>query len=276
MICRAVLPNAGLGNKLFPWARCRVFSLEHNVPMLAPVWVQLKLGPIARGDRDTRLYHNLFRLRPVGYVSGARALWQRIMERDQVVFSGPDEHFAPLTGKHALVLEELTRMTQPEWVRRADDVGAVAIGVHVRRGDFVQASQPEDFITRGAIRTPLDWYVQAVSAIREVTGKLTPAVVVSDAADAELQDLLQMESVRRVETGSAISDLLVLSKAQFLIGSGGSSFSAWAAFLGQMPALAYTGQSLSWFRIEPTRSQFIGEWDLSVPMQSVLREEAIV
>jgi hypothetical protein len=275
MICRAVLPNAGLGNKLFPWARCRLFSLEHDVPMLAPMWMQLKLGPLVRRDRDKRLYHNLFRTSPPGYISGAAAVWRRLIDRHAVVFSGAADHFAPLNGKHALLLEELRQITRERWLHRADEVGPVDIGVHVRRGDFVEAQRAEDYVLRGAIRTPLDWYVQAILAARAITGEARPAVVVSDARDAELEDLLRIEAVGRVDTGSAIGDLLVLSQARLLIASGGSSFSAWAAFLGQMPAIAYPGQSLSWFQIEPTGGQYIGAWDPSVSMRAVLGEPAL-
>jgi hypothetical protein len=151
-------------------------------------------------------------------------------------------------------------MTRERWVCRADEVGAVAIGIHVRRGDFDQASSEDDFILRGAIRTPIEWFVQSLCAIRRIRGDAVPALVVSDAPDGALAPLLRQEAVKRVDTGSAIGDLLVLSKAQLLIASGGSSFSGWAAFLGQMPTLAYPGQSLEWFGITPMHDQYVGEW----------------
>lgn len=280
MYCRAVLPSAGLGNKLFPWARCRAYSLEHGLPMVAPNWAQLKLGRLLRRDRDPRVYHNLFRSAPVGYMSGARSLWLRLATRrlldepenlhdaprdrdapDAVVFKGERDHFSPLTGWDVVLRQELRMLTRAGWVRRADEVGAVPIGVHVRRGDFIEASRQEDFIFRGAIRTPLEWFVRCVTASREVGGVEVPVVVVSDAPNTELDELLQLPHVTRVDTGSAIGDLLVLSTAKLLIASGGSSFSAWAAFLGQMPTVAYPGQSLAWFKITPMLGQYIGEWD---------------
>src|SRR4030081_1514853 len=119
MYCRAILPNAGLGNKLFPWARCRVFSLEHGVPIMTPCWSQIKLGPLLRRDRDARTYTNLFKPAPPGQESGARQLWLRLCaarsideprdlhvapvrgEGSQiVVFRGERDHFHPLTGWH--------------------------------------------------------------------------------------------------------------------------------------------------------------------------------
>src|SRR5438309_1148882 len=61
LCCEAVLPRAGLGNRLFPWARCRVFSFASKVPMVSPRWTQLKIGPLLRNESDLRLYFNLFK-----------------------------------------------------------------------------------------------------------------------------------------------------------------------------------------------------------------------
>jgi len=271
--CRAILPNAGLGNKLFPWARCRVFSLEHGVDMLNPRWTQLRLGPLLRRDRDTRVYHNLFKAAPPGYVSGARALRLRLARSNQVVeFIGAEDHFRSLTGRHAVLLDELRALTRDCWLQRADRVATVTIGMHVRRGDFAEASGPQDFVLRGAIRTPLEWFVECLALVREMCGFAVPALVVSDAPDSALRRLLQEEAVTRIDTGSAIGDLLVLSKAKLLIASGGSSFSAWAAFLGQMPTLAFPGQSLTWFNIVPTQDQYIGDWSPGQHIPSSLLE----
>jgi glycosyl transferase family 11 len=157
-----------------------------------------------------------------------------------------------------------------------DDPGALArevtVGIHVRRGDFVEARSEDDFIRRGGIRTPLDWFVQSIVAIRRMRGYAVPALVVSDAPDEALACLLQEEAVTRVDTGSAIGDLLVLSRAQLLIASGGSSFSAWAAFLGQMPTVSYPGQSLSWFKIVPLLGQYLGEWSHRTSTPQLLAE----
>ncbi len=279
MYCQAVLPRAGLGNKLFPWARCRVFSLAYGIPMIAPTWTQVQLGPLLRRDRDARMYGDLFKSGPPGYVSGLRRVWMRLNAgpsvdepadlrllpaqrggNQSVVFRGAKNHFQSLTGWDGVLLRELRALTRARWVRHADDIGEVEIGIHVRRGDFAEACSADDFINRGAIRTPIEWFIQSLRTIREIHGYALPAFVVSDAPDSALDVLLETEAVRRIYTGSAIGDLLVLSKAKLLIASGGSTFSGWAAFLGQMPTVAYPGQSLTWFKIGPRRGQFIGEW----------------
>ena len=56
--CEAIFPRgAGLGTRLFPWARCVIFSHVNRVPMLASQWVQPRVGPLLRGGIDLRAYH---------------------------------------------------------------------------------------------------------------------------------------------------------------------------------------------------------------------------
>jgi hypothetical protein len=243
--------------------------------MIAPNWTQLKPG---------RFYHNLFRAAPPGYVSGMRQLCLRLppyrtaeepedihtppVERDAhtiVVFRGDRDRFHSLAGWEEVLFRELTDLTRAHWLQRVEAFGPVEVAIHVRRGDFVEATSADDFIFRGGIRTPIQWFVRCLEEIRRLNGTALPAIVVSDASDAALAELLDLRMVTRAETGSAIGDLLVLSKAKVLIASGGSSFSAWAAYLGQMPAVAYPGQSLEWFNIVPMFGQFIGTWNPSQP-----------
>jgi hypothetical protein len=64
----------------------------------------------------------------------------------------------------------------------------------------------------------------------------------------------------------------VLSKAKILIASGGSSFSAWASFLGQMPTISHPGQSLSWFKINNRNGYYVGEFNPTSPPQPFLEQ----
>jgi hypothetical protein len=54
--------------------------------------------------------------------------------------------------------------------------------------------------------------------------------------------------VTLLETPCAMTDLFALSKCRFLLGSGGSSFSAWASFIEKIPT-TIEGQSLNWFKL---------------------------
>jgi hypothetical protein len=145
------------------------------------------------------------------------------------------------------------------------------IAIHVRRGDFIPLKSPEDIqFKKGSFQTPLEWFIESLQIIRAVAGWVVPTYVISDGDDEQIEKLLALEGVKRVTTGSAISDMLLLSKARVLIASGGSSFSAWASFLGQMPTIVSPGHSLSWFKIADTTTFFRGAFDPRCPVESFL------
>jgi hypothetical protein len=79
-----------------------------------------------------------------------------------------------------------------------------------------------------------------------------------------------MENVEFVRPGTAISDLLILSRGKVLLASGSSSFAAWGAFLGQMPSATHPGQPLSDWNIVPEKGQFIGEVNPGSPPREFL------
>jgi hypothetical protein len=278
LYCEARLRRGGLGNRLFPWARCRIYSRLHAVPMLAPRWAQLPFGTLLRRERDLRTYADLF-LRRVGDVGGwrrARIKLQatRIAEPELlsaappretgpglVVFEGYETQFCPLHEWNELLRNELLAITRPEWRRKAAAVAGPYVAIHVRRGDFRRPNPQTDLSRVDNTATPLSWFVASLEAVRARLGASIPAVVTSDGSPDELRPLLGLDNVRQITTGSAIGDLLVLSGAVLLLASG-SSFSAWASYLGRMPTLSHPGQSLDrLFRLKGAARQFIGEFD---------------
>jgi hypothetical protein len=116
----------------------------------------------------------------------------------------------------------------------------------------------------------LRWFAQSLERIRQAAGRPVKAVVVSDGTRSQLRELLDMADVVFVRPGCAISDLLTLAKARILLGSGSSSFCAWASFLGQMPSISHPGQPLTDWSIEPACGQFIGEFDPRNPSAAFL------
>jgi hypothetical protein len=232
--------------------------------MLAPRWHQLKIGPLLRGERDLRTYRGLFRSTPE-QITGLKRVYleltaERISEyapsaaenggRRALLreFAGMEGHFRALRGSEHVIRRELIRATRSKWVDLASRSDLPTIGIHVRAGDFAIAQSDSDFRHRGAVRTPLSWFVMVLGALRAQSPGLT-AFVVSDATDRALAPLLSLDGMARVDTGSAIGDLLTLSRARVLLGSGGSSFSAWAAYLGETPVITIDGQSLEWFEL---------------------------
>jgi hypothetical protein len=286
LYCQTILPRTGLANRLFPWARCCVYARKHKLPMLAPSWSQVKIGPLLRGERDLRTYHNLFQ-QPPHYIQGIRRMYlaktgRKLPEPEDlniaragssahqvVVFSGLGEYFKPLNGWHEFLLQELRQVVRPLWQRRAAQYAAAPIALHVRRGDYAKPTSAEDVKTKGLMQVPLSWFIDSLQLIRQRLGAPVKAVVASDGTAEELGPLLQLENVEQIVTGSAIGDLLALSQARLLLGSG-SSFSAWAAFLGQMPALTHPGQSLLWFRLQPPPGVYVGDFDPTQPEPEAL------
>lgn len=247
--------------------------------MLAPRWEQFKLGPILRRETDWRIYGGLFRPAP-DEITGIRKRWltstlpaipepaHNLMDSSVVLpsdaileFSEMRDHFAPLYGHRGVILEELRKVVRPQWIRAASLTPLEPIGLHVRRGDFAAPTTPDDLRTRGAMRTPISWFVETLALFRRELGFVAPAFVVSDGRPEELAELLSMPSVRLINTRSAISDLLLLARARLLIGSGGSSFSAWASYLGAIPTVSIAGQSLEWFKLRHENGAFVGAVD---------------
>lgn len=93
--CQAILPRAGLGNRLFAWARCCIFSHLRHIPMLAPSWFQVRPGALLRRELDPKFYHNLFTRRP-DHIGGVRKLWLQLRGRhvpEPLSYTDPIESF---------------------------------------------------------------------------------------------------------------------------------------------------------------------------------------
>lgn len=248
----------GLGNLLLPWARCVVACRRHPLVPLAPTWPQIKIGPWLRREPDKRIYAGLFRRRP-GEIYGLHKLrlllvskrvpetrltrFSDIARKKPIIveFSGMDGLFTSLLGEHQFVREELRAMTRPAIVNAAEQISPL-IGIHVRLGDFTSPKSDQEIRSGNwSTRLPIDWYVQALQAVRLAAGRPLEALVFSDGSAEELRPLLAIQGVVRVTAGSSIADLFAISRSKILIASG-STFSMWASYLGRMPVLWYPGQ----------------------------------
>lgn len=290
MICRARFGRGfGFGNRLFPWARCGVFSARHGVPMVAPVWFRPAVGQLFRGGVSYGSYlrqimlAGLFRPGPddiglgrYAYLRLTRGLtvvgeppdllatdWPSSWPNDDclVTFEGVGAFFEPLNGHAPLLLERLRSIAHPRYLALADAPPDVPIGICVRLGnDFAEPVAVDGRIT-GLRKTPVDWFVTMLRAVRVAAGRRARAYVVSDGTPAQLSALLAEPDVTFVRPGTAIGDLLLLSRARVLLASGASTFAAWGAFLGQMPSATHPGQPLRWWKIAPARGQYCDEVD---------------
>jgi hypothetical protein len=229
-----------------------------------------------RWEDDLRTYTNLFTPRS-GDVAGWRRAYiklraERIAEPETlsdppvfrdgprlIVFEGFRGQFQCLHGWHDLIRRELLAITMQEWRAKAEAIPNPFIAVHVRLGDFQRPDALTDHARFDNMATPLSWFVDSLKVIRARLGVSIPVVVTSDGRPHELRALLELENVHLASTGSAIGDLLVLSRANLLLASG-SSFSAWASYLGRMPTLSHPGQSLTrLFNLKGSAAQYIGD-----------------
>jgi hypothetical protein len=261
--------------------------------MLAPIWIRPAWRQFFLGGVDLRNYHrqlllmDLFRM-PDSYIKGLDRLrflltaehispphtllepWRFSRGSDKhnvlVAFKGCEDNFERLVGHHELLLREYLGMLKPKWRRLGQAVPPLAIGINIRRAkDFADPKTDEDFRRRGGIRTPLAWFVNTLQEIRKVLGVTAPALVVSDGTASDLAPILKLENVFFMRPGCAASDLLALSRCCVLIGSGGSSFSAWASYLGQVPIVTIPGQSPAWFNLRCSNGAYVGEFNPAEP-----------
>jgi hypothetical protein len=198
------------------------------------------------------------------------AFWPRIAEKDDLptgissyvrVFVGEANQFKDLSGRNQQLLDEFASIIKPRWRKLAEANRGFVIGVNVRRGkDFRDPTTEEDFLRFGMLRTPLRWFIDSLRFVRSILGQQTTALVVSDGTAHDLAEMLQEEPITLLRPGSAASDLYSLAGSRVLIGSGGSSFSAWASYFAQCPTITIRGQSLRWFALDHGASTFVGDF----------------
>jgi hypothetical protein len=215
----------------------------------------LKLGPILRGELDSRSYFFLFKTLPCD-LTGFHRLWvlltRKRMSEALIAQAGPGHVvetsglgglFVELLGHQAFLREELMAMLANNRVMELEKFynNTNAIAVHVRYGDFSAVDQSVSKGGGANRRQPIAWYVSAVEAVRRQLGEDTLVNVFSDATEEELAPLTALPCVRSVQGNSAIEDMLLMSSHRMLVASG-STFSMWASFLGQMPTIWFPGQ----------------------------------
>jgi hypothetical protein len=243
------MPGTGLGNRLFPYSRALLLARSTNAEFIEPSWFEMRRGPIMREGRllgglspsallgKVWLYDNFRRERWVERPGSVRSV------------SGDGNAFADLAGHHKAILAHLVaRATDTVRAEIETPTPPIVLNVRLAR-DFKRAQSADDYRLKGAIRSPVGFYAAGLEEARSRLGADTPAAIVSDGTDAELALLLAIKNVVRFRSTRALSDLLFMARAKFIVGTDGSSFSAWGAFLAQCEVVTIAGQSLSWFKL---------------------------
>ena len=265
------LGGNGLGNLMLTWARCLSTAEREGWQMVWPTWQSFKPKNWRVNPYDHRTYTDLFN--PTArYISGWRKPWclaryRWISETEAaesavppgsvVEFRGMEGFFSPFVQDHELVYTELRRMARPEHQHAFSELDPAPIGIHVRRGDFIQRSDEEEIRSSHNSLLPLDWYISALQAVRDTVSSNVPAFVFSDGTGEELRELLALPQVTRVDYGSGLGDMFGLSRSRLLIASG-STFSMWGSYLGQVPTIWHPGKLLQNLLLRHPEHEF--EW----------------
>lgn len=267
--------GTGLGNRLFPWARSYIHAKYNNCEIIAPSWAHVRRGPLLRSNtimggialRDFLGKILLFgNFTNIGYTGGIKKiillLKKYFFQNEQIViFAGDGNFFDDLRGFNDEIKNELWRLAKnKEKIIHCENIKII---INVRLGrDFKTPKSNSEFYSKGLLLSPLEWYVAALRALRQELNEDMPAIIISDGTNNELLDLLKEPFVTRFISHTAIEDLLMMSNAEHIVGTGGSSFTAWGGFLSQANVITIDGQSANWFKLQSCSAGKIRTFDM--------------
>lgn len=286
--------GSGLANRLFQWAQCKVFCYQTGARFVSPRWWRPVPGHLLRGTQapgnplTQMAYVGLFQ-RGSGELAWVRGLGARIVGRtlwaEQLSDAGrPSPHtliifnrnncsFLPLNNFYERLTCDLLAIIRRKHLRRALLSPEPLIGLHIRCGDFLPP--PKEGAASEWVgwlqQTPVEWFAETLQAMREAAGAVVPALVASDGTPQQLEPLLRLPQVMVLAPTNPLVDLLILARCRLLLGTGSSTFSAWAAFLGQQTAVTAPGKPMTNWGLEAQRGQMVGLFNPRQPDPSVLQ-----
>ena len=230
------LGGAGLANCLYVACRAYSYAKKYQAEMIRPTWEKISVGPYLRREKDKRHYGGLFNESGITGFKKFRLIHSRVYSeaemdcftRDEngiLKVSGLGQYFQDLV--HEDSVEYLSSVIQDSTLAGLEGENFdKTVAVHIRLGDYPEYR-----------RTPVSWYKKEIDKILSLNGQVKISVF-SDGTDAELAEILSCPNTRRVFYGNALADIYAISRAKLVIASD-STFSAWGAFLGQLPAVFY-------------------------------------
>lgn len=229
--------GSGLGNLLFPLHRAYQAQQLQGGQLVFPQFMQLKPGPLLRGELDARAYGDLFKRRSANEIlKHAQALWLRAANSTGQLrtYEGLGRHFHDLDPRFRTAFRHylMQRYRHPEALQQTlSEIRPEDIGVHIRRGDFVAASNPQAM--QGTMNFLIEdaWYAQAteLARLRSPAGRVR---IFTDAAQLPQALLDALNPIEIDQSPNAFHALMKMSAHGTLVASR-SSFSLWAGYLGQ-------------------------------------------
>ena len=227
--------GSGLANCMFVIARSWILESKYNYKIIEPTWLNFSLRPYLHNEKDKRHYFKILKKTGIGGIKKCLLLLigKEIRENEDIgaiktrrpiiiVAKGLKDYFASLIPYQELIKHKFENASK---IHLRDDDFENCIGIHIRLGDF----EPQN-------RTPVEWYIDKIIEINKITNSGVKFLLFSDGSDDELKSILNIENVHRSVFGNAFADILALSKCKMILGSD-STFSGWAAFIGQKLSL---------------------------------------
>ena len=95
-----------------------------------------------------------------------------------------------------------------------------------------------------------------------------PIYIFSDGSYNDIEEILKLDNCEKIFYGSAISDMLAMSRCKLLIASG-STFSMWSSFIGQVSTVWFPGQMRQ--KLLLNNQSFEGEIDYDDELPQILK-----
>jgi hypothetical protein len=236
------LPRAGLGNKLIVWAHGINFSEKNNLNNYVFGWFNIKIGPFLRNEKRKRLYFGFFKKTKYDLLFFYKMLFFKkiynpnyFSKNDKVVYIFDTLPIFPnylvgLENSRDLIRKQFFKILNPKHLNYLSNFEFPILSVHIRRSDF----KKNDNLDIGSVcntQTPLIYFKEKISEIREASDSLIPVTVFTDGKYDEISDLLLIKNVILAKDNLDIIDLLLMANSKYLIISPGSTFSLWANFI---------------------------------------------
>lgn len=249
--------GSGLANLLYMYTRALIYAKKNNLQIIWPTWFSIQLDRIIKCKKDKRWYNDLFVNRS-GYIGGWKKLLllatkkkilitqeipNNLNEYKNTIFCFWGFYGHPLENiknDSSILLTDLIRNLHKKNLKVFQYDFNNKIGIHIRLDDF-KTYNTNDISIKLNSRIPLQWYVNTINRIRMVISSEILIEIYSDGTKEELSQVLQMPNVKKITFGTAIADMLALSKYKLLIGSG-STFSVLARYLGRMDSISPKNQ----------------------------------
>lgn len=260
VVCK--IPRAGLGNQLFPLMKAVVKSQLTGLPLIVINYRQFSIGPYLRREKSKRRYTDYFTFEKNIFSACLNAARVRLF-RGRIVNEPPlkqvnesvqgeflyfytapphwSDYFFELKDYHDTVVGSFYAMIQPRILEIVKVQKVPCIGVHIRMGDFRKLQAGEDFAKHGTVRTPEAYFVEMITAIRQIAGKMLPVTVFTDGYRHEFNELFNLPAVTMMEGNADIVDLILLSHSRVIVASATSTFSYWAGFLSAAVLIMHPG-----------------------------------